>query len=75
MTMKANLEGRACLTRLAACEDCKAACLPADDVNMMAECIQLDRACADADAFTVRLLMRGSNLQPAPAVCRMWAEA
>lgn len=63
----------ACLSCLAACEHCAAACLREDDVNMMVECVRLDRDCADACAFTARLLMRGSDLHP--QACRVCAEA
>ncbi|MFB9991480.1 four-helix bundle copper-binding protein [Deinococcus oregonensis] len=61
----------ACLTCLAACERC-AACRMEDNVKMTARCVQLDRDCADACAFTARLLMRGSNLHA--EACRICAE-
>jgi len=32
----------------AACNNCFDACLEEDDVKMLAECIRLDRECADA---------------------------
>ena len=51
----------ALLACMAACEHCASACLREDDVAMMAECIRLDRDCADVCALTARLLARGSR--------------
>lgn len=51
----------ALLACMAACEHCASACLREDDVAAMAECIRLDRDCADACALTARLLARASR--------------
>ena len=79
MTMNATISPKlqacldACLTCLAACEHCATACLAEPDVGMMAQCVRLDRDCADACALTARLLMRSSGLHP--EACRLCAVA
>lgn len=47
---------------VAACEACSSACLEEDEVTMMAQCIELDRDCADVCALASRLLQRDSEL-------------
>lgn len=44
-----------------ACNYCFDACLKENDVTMMAECIRLDRECADMCAFLEQALMRGTK--------------
>jgi len=41
----------ACEACLRACEICATACLREEDVQMMADCIRLDRSCADLCAL------------------------
>lgn len=43
---------------VAACNHCYDSCLKEEDVNMMVECIRLDRECADMCAFLEQALMR-----------------
>ncbi|MFS2189122.1 four-helix bundle copper-binding protein [Mucilaginibacter sp. P25] len=43
-----------------ACEHCATACLHEEDVKMMANCISLDRDCADICVQGARLLQRDS---------------
>jgi hypothetical protein len=43
-----------------ACENCATACLGEEDVKHMADCIKLDRDCADICAQAARLLKRNS---------------
>ncbi len=45
-----------------ACERCATACLEEDDVKMMAQCVKLDRDCADICTLAARLLQRESPL-------------
>ena len=45
-----------------ACEHCATACLQEDDVAMMANCIKLDRDCADICIQSARLLQRNSDI-------------
>lgn len=44
-----------------ACENCATSCLSEDNVGKMANCIQLDRDCADICALTLRFIARGSD--------------
>lgn len=46
-----------CIT---ACEHCANACLDEPDTAMLAECIRLDRDCADICTLTARYIGRGS---------------
>jgi hypothetical protein len=48
------------LNCVAASENCATACLSEDDVQMMTDCIRLDRDCADICALAARLLQRDS---------------
>lgn len=43
-----------------ACHHCFDACLQEEDVEMMAQCIRLDRECADICAQTLQVLTRNS---------------
>ena len=45
-----------------ACENCATACLHEDDVAMMANCVMLDRDCADICTLAARLLQRNSDI-------------
>lgn len=47
-----------CIT---ACETCADKCLDEDNVKMMADCIRLDRDCADACTMAARFLARKSK--------------
>lgn len=72
-TLKALLE---CLQE---CNHCFDACLNEDDVKMMADCIRLDRECADICAFTAQALMRNSPvsdelLKACAAICERCAD-
>lgn len=44
----------------AACNHCFDACLQEDDVKMMAQCIRLDRECADICAYLEHAVTRNS---------------
>jgi Domain of Unknown Function (DUF326) len=43
-----------------ACEHCASSCLQEEDINMMINCIKLDRDCADICTQAARLLQRDS---------------
>ncbi|RLJ77639.1 uncharacterized protein DUF326 [Pedobacter alluvionis] len=43
-----------------ACEHCASSCLKEEDINMMIDCIKLDRDCADICTQAARLLQRDS---------------
>ena len=43
-----------------ACEECFNSCLQEDDVTMLADCIRLDRDCAQVCRLTASLLASGS---------------
>lgn len=45
---------------MVACNNCYNACLQEDDVKMMAQCIRLDRECADMCAFLAQAVSRKS---------------
>lgn len=45
---------------MAACNHCFDACLKEDEVKMMAECIRLDRECADMCAYLEQAITRNS---------------
>ena len=47
-----------------ACNNCFYACLKEDDVKMMAECIRLDRECADLCGLVVDFAQRESDRLP-----------
>ena len=63
----------ACVACLVACEMCSDACLDEKDVRMMAQCIRLDRDCADACDAALRAMSRGGPL--AAELCRACAAA
>lgn len=59
-----------------ACNHCYGACLREEDVSMMADCIRLDRECADICAFLEQALMRGTLFaSDLAAVCAKICEA
>ena len=62
-----------CLRCVLACESCASSCLEEQDVQMMANCIKLDRDCADMCALAARLMTRDSEL--AKGFCQLCAEA
>ncbi|WP_286230812.1 four-helix bundle copper-binding protein [Neobacillus mesonae] len=45
---------------MAACNHCYDACLKEENMNMMAECIRLDRECADICAYLEQAIVRGT---------------
>ncbi len=61
---------------MAACNHCYDACLKEDDVKMMAECIRLDRECADMCAYLAQSLTRNSPFsKDLAALCAKICEA
>lgn len=61
---------------LAACEHCASSCLAEQDVQMLAECIRLDRDCADVCALTARYLARDSRFTgPLAQLCAQTCDA
>ena len=59
-----------------ACNICFDACLQEDDVAMMAECIRLDRECADMCNHLEQAILRGSPfVSELAAVCAKICEA
>ena len=62
----------ACVACAEACERCATACLHEPDVAAMADCIRLDRDCADLCRLAATFLARESEL--AGEVCRTCAE-
>ncbi len=67
------------LNCVSACEHCATACLQEEDVKMMANCIRLDRDCADICTQAVRLLQRDSNIAHqylllCEEICRLCAD-
>lgn len=59
-----------------ACNHCYYACLKEEDVKMMAECIRLDRECAEICAFLEHALTRSTSFAPDLAkVCSRICEA
>lgn len=67
------------LNCVAACENCALACLHERDIQMMAQCISLDRDCADICAQAARLLQRDSviahqYLLLCEEICRLCAD-
>lgn len=59
-----------------ACNHCYDSCLKEEDINMMAECIRLDRECADTCAFLEQALMRNTPFaSELAAVCAKICEA
>lgn len=69
----------ACLECAIECEHCATSCLQEDNVKMMANCILLDRDCADICFLTAQLLARGSKhgehmMKECAEVCEKCAE-
>ncbi|MDU9032224.1 four-helix bundle copper-binding protein [Pseudomonas corrugata] len=62
-----------CLRCALACETCASSCLQEQNVQMMANCIKLDRDCADMCVLAARLMARNSDL--ATGICRLCAQA
>lgn len=62
-----------CMT---ACNHCYDACLKEDNIQMMAECIRLDRECADICAYFEQALVRNTPFaKELAAVCATICEA
>lgn len=62
-----------------ACNYCYDACLQEDDVKMMANCIRLDRECADFCGFTEQAISRDSPfvdefLRTCALICKACAD-
>ncbi|WP_335869033.1 four-helix bundle copper-binding protein [Bacillus sp. 2205SS5-2] len=47
---------------MVACNHCYDACLDESDVNLMADCIRLDRECADICNYLEQALVRGTPI-------------
>ena len=62
----------ACMACAQACEHCANACLKEKDVAMMAECIRLDRDCADICWTSAAWMSRDSQF--AGQLCRVCAD-
>ncbi|WP_225776328.1 four-helix bundle copper-binding protein [Pseudomonas sp. Marseille-Q5115] len=62
-----------CLRCALACESCASACLQEQDTQMMANCIKLDRDCADMCKLAAMLMARQSPL--AKEFCALCAKA
>ncbi|WP_233880905.1 four-helix bundle copper-binding protein [Virgibacillus halodenitrificans] len=59
-----------------ACNHCYNACLQEDDIKMMADCIRLDRECADICGYLEQAISRGTPFVPELAsVCAKICEA
>lgn len=59
-----------------ACNYCYNACLQEEDFHMMAECIRLDRECADFCGYLEQAIARGTPfLRELAAVCAAICEA
>ncbi|KAF1677292.1 four-helix bundle copper-binding protein [Bacillus mexicanus] len=59
---------------MVACNRCYDACLKEENENMMADCIRLDRDCADICAFVAQAIVRGTPFvseltQACAAIC------
>lgn len=62
-----------CMTE---CNHCYDACLKEDDIKMMAECIRLDRECADICAYLEQAISRGTPfVSELASVCATICEA
>ncbi|WP_438432652.1 four-helix bundle copper-binding protein [Gorillibacterium sp. sgz500922] len=62
-----------CLRCMVACNHCYSACLKEKDLEMMRDCIRLDRECADLCEFAARMMAAGSSYTR--ELCRLCAEA
>lgn len=61
---------------MAACNHCYDACLKEEDMKMMAECIRLDRECADICAYLEQAISRGTPfISELAGVCAVICEA
>ncbi|MFY0741279.1 four-helix bundle copper-binding protein [Solibacillus silvestris] len=61
---------------MAACNHCFDACLKEDHVQMMTECIRLDRECADICNYLEQAISRGTPfISELAAVCAKICEA
>ncbi|RLQ94195.1 four-helix bundle copper-binding protein [Falsibacillus albus] len=59
-----------------ACNHCYDSCLKEDDIAMMANCIRLDRECADMCGFLEQSLVRGTPFaEELASICAMICEA
>lgn len=63
----------ACIQCAQDCEHCADACLSESHVDKMAECIRLDRDCAELCWTAAALMSRGSQF--ATELCRVCADA
>jgi len=54
-----------------ACNNCYSACLEEEHIDMMRECIRLDRECADICAFAVKAMQ--SNSPFVKEICQLCA--
>jgi len=63
---------QACADCSTECERCAEACLDEADIQLMAECIRLDRDCADFCRLAVALISRNSRF--ARQFCSLCAE-
>lgn len=63
---------QACLECMEACNTCYHACLKEEDVKMMANCIRLDRECADICSFAVKAMQTNSPF--VEQICKLCAE-
>jgi hypothetical protein len=63
----------ACVRCAQECEHCAAACLNESDVGMLAECIRLDRDCAELCWAAAGFMSRGSRF--VIDLCRVCGEA
>lgn len=62
----------ACVRCAEACEHCASACLAEGEVKKMAECIRLDRDCAESCWTAAAFMSRGSQF--ANELCQVCAE-
>lgn len=62
-----------CLRCMQACNYCYKSCLGEESVDMMKDCIRLDRECADICAFTAQALTQHSTFST--ELCRLCADA
>lgn len=63
---------KACQACMDACNHCFSACLEEDHVKMMAQCIRLDRECADICALAVKAMQTNSPF--AGQICGLCAD-
>jgi len=63
---------QACLECMEACNTCYDACLKEKDMDMMVDCIRMDRECADICSFAVKSMQ--SNSPFAKHICQLCAE-